>query len=338
MSETGPTEELKEQLAKLSEELGELRQRIDNCNQLHEQCKKNGDDAKKLLQHERSEAGQWARHYSAVRMTVTPFLFTTSLAILAFASKTRTTFFVWAAIIFWIVGMIVLGAFTYFTRAKMELEKDFRDQLKSPLKQDCTHDTRRSRIRAVYFLVMDVGFVVGLILTLCYLIPVVFIALICPELLYEKNKDAVSTTMPSISVVFPTPMPKLEFAPLEKLPSIQIAPPPEMPTIKFAAPPTLPAIQLNPPATMPSAQVTVTLLQQPTTVQVDAAQPSPLLSIKNNRLDIQVPAKEPRKFHILKLGFLGLDICDIAIPISDERPKSQMKAEKRTRLASEKEK
>jgi hypothetical protein len=77
------------------------------------------DNKKVLFQ----EAGQWARHYSTVRMTVATFTITSCTAIMALASKNdrlaTSEDVAYPVTILWILGLCVFWLFTMFTHKEL---------------------------------------------------------------------------------------------------------------------------------------------------------------------------------------------------------------------------
>jgi hypothetical protein len=70
-----------------------------------------------------SEVGEWARHYSNVRMTVTPVLAALSLGIMQFAIEKKGAV-VWipmvSSLILWLAAIVILLTFTYHTNRTTE--------------------------------------------------------------------------------------------------------------------------------------------------------------------------------------------------------------------------
>lgn len=84
-------------------------------------------DNRKLLY---SEHGQWARHFSTVRMTVMTFTITTCSAIIAWkwtGKPPDVQSLVYPVAILWAVGVITFWFFTYHTYKKVRSQKRLRD-------------------------------------------------------------------------------------------------------------------------------------------------------------------------------------------------------------------
>jgi hypothetical protein len=84
------------------------------------------EDWKSLHDHVKSqfsEVGEWARHYSNVRMTVTPVLAALSLGIMQFALD-KSGPVVWipmvSSLVLWLAAIVILLAFTYHTNRTTE--------------------------------------------------------------------------------------------------------------------------------------------------------------------------------------------------------------------------
>ena len=81
---------------------------------------------KEELKAQYSEAGEWARHFSNVRMTVTPVLMGLSLAIMQFALTVDTvgdneeTIAMLSSLILWIAAISILFTFTRSTLRAMQ--------------------------------------------------------------------------------------------------------------------------------------------------------------------------------------------------------------------------
>jgi hypothetical protein len=93
------------------------------------------DNAKVLFQ----EAGQWARHFSTVRMTVATFTITSCTAIMALASKqgqsASASDVVDPVVVLWILGLTVFWIFTIETYHQIYLQrKSFPVFLGKPLR------------------------------------------------------------------------------------------------------------------------------------------------------------------------------------------------------------
>jgi len=70
-----------------------------------------------------SEIGNWARHNSTVRMTVTPFLITVSLSVMAFKWNDKRPIFIIISAAIWGLAMLLLWYFTKLTvRAEVYLK------------------------------------------------------------------------------------------------------------------------------------------------------------------------------------------------------------------------
>lgn len=105
--------EFQKETQRLRKEKEALKRELDALTASVADCKAKLDAAGADLgiwQHRQASAGEWSRHFSTVRMTVTPFLFTTSLAVLAFKWDDGEPIFITAASVTWAAGMFLLSS------------------------------------------------------------------------------------------------------------------------------------------------------------------------------------------------------------------------------------
>ena len=122
------------------------------------------------------ETGEWARHYSTVRLTVTTFLASMSIGILSFkwdppAQPAQT--FVDLAGLVWIAALFLFVLFTSYTYCEMENARRHRNWLLVLRTEQCTKKELHLRQDAASWLVLILTILYGIfLLNLCATHPV----------------------------------------------------------------------------------------------------------------------------------------------------------------------
>jgi hypothetical protein len=102
--------------------------------------------------------------------------------------------------------------------------------------------------------------------------------------------------------------------------TVNLVGPDRFPHLQFDAPSTMPSIKLDLPTTWPSIEVH-TSSESSTATPIVYKQPQTSISIQNNRIENNPPPPAvAKRFHLLKLGLFGLEICDISFPMKIEPP------------------
>jgi hypothetical protein len=72
------------------------------------------------------EAGEWARHYSTIRMGVPTFLIGTSVVLLTEGAKSKDGLYLLASLLTWLAAILFLGFYTIKTQQFETLQKQIR--------------------------------------------------------------------------------------------------------------------------------------------------------------------------------------------------------------------
>ncbi len=98
----------------LNDALNKLADRVQTVEKAKDALQSPLNDNRKLLY---QEAGQWARHYSTIRMAVTTLAITTCAGVIALKwNGNASSEYVWnVPIVLWLLAFLVFHAFTYQT-------------------------------------------------------------------------------------------------------------------------------------------------------------------------------------------------------------------------------
>jgi len=124
------TKTLEEQKVQLAQSLTDLNSKVTDLEKIKDALQSAANDNRKLHY---QEAGQWARHYSIVRMTIATFAVTACATLIGLKwDELASNEYVWnAPICLWLFASLIFMAFTYQTFDRLNSQMKYKDLLPS---------------------------------------------------------------------------------------------------------------------------------------------------------------------------------------------------------------